>query len=106
MNEFDRLGRVAKMLLDLRLVDPSTYPNGWVVEKLLFNYGKSGFAPGVLNEASGLVKAEHWGTDWQGNEVLTGDHILHDPQQDEVILVTDLITYLKEKYGFELKIAE
>lgn len=53
-----------------------------------------------------MPKSAHWGTDWQGNEVLSGDSIAHDPQLDEVILVSDLKDYLKEKYGFEFKTAE
>ncbi len=53
-----------------------------------------------------MPKSTHWGTDWQGNEVLTGDNIVHDPQLDEVIVQQDLVEYLKEKYGFEFKKAE
>lgn len=51
-------------------------------------------------------KSAHWGNDWKGNEILTGDQIVHDPQQDEVILQSDLADYLKEKYGFEFKKAD
>lgn len=45
MNEFESLGRIAKVLLDLHLEDPKTYNDSYVLEKLFNNYEKLGFAP-------------------------------------------------------------
>lgn len=54
---------------------------------------------------------EHWGSDYKGNEVLTGDEIVIDPANDEVVRISghidqDLKDYLVEKLGFEFKVAE
>lgn len=45
MNDFERLGRMAKVLLELHLEDPKTYNDKYVLEKLFLNYEKLGFSP-------------------------------------------------------------
>lgn len=52
------------------------------------------------------MQETHWGSDWQGNEILHGDEIIHDPQLDEIIMKEDLLDYLIKKYGFKEIVAE
>ena len=49
-----------------------------------------------------MAQSKNWGTDWQGNEVLKDDMILLDPENDEVMLLSDVVEYLTKRRGFEL----
>lgn len=52
------------------------------------------------------MQETHWGSDYNGNEIMHGDNIVFDPNTDEVILEEDLQEYLVNRLGFQFKVAE
>ncbi|KEF40154.1 Hypothetical protein Yqai [Schinkia azotoformans MEV2011] len=53
-----------------------------------------------------VVQPEHFGIDYFGDEILTGDDYVEDPDNGEIVLKENLERYLSDVYGFEFKTAE
>lgn len=51
-------------------------------------------------------QSEHFGIDYYGNEIVSGDDVVEDKEAGELILKDDLEKYLEEVYGFKFFTAE
>ncbi|WP_026678185.1 YqaI family protein [Fictibacillus gelatini] len=53
-----------------------------------------------------VEQSEHFGIDYYGNEIVSGDDVVEDKEAGELILKDDLEKYLEEVYGFKFFTAE
>lgn len=53
-----------------------------------------------------VKQPEHNGIDYFGDEILQGDEVVFDPENDEVILKCNLEKYLEKMFGFDFTLAQ